>query len=123
MGRRPARCYRQIRGKPYPKSRFCRGVPDSKIRIYDVGMKRADVDMFPLCVHMVSWEKENISSEVRPESLPYLRLLRFAGRLRTTQHTIPPVGRLAATVGTCWAMLVSQCFLAVICSFSKRPPA
>ena len=52
MGRRPARCYRQSKGKPYPKSRFCRGVPDPKIRIYDVGMKRADVDVFPHCVHL-----------------------------------------------------------------------
>jgi large subunit ribosomal protein L10e len=26
-------------------------------------MKRADVDVFPFCIHMVSWEKENISSE------------------------------------------------------------
>ncbi|KIY97209.1 60S ribosomal protein L10 [Monoraphidium neglectum] len=52
MGRRPARCYRQSKGKPYPKSRYCRGVPDPKIRIYDVGMKRADVDTFPCCVHL-----------------------------------------------------------------------
>ncbi|KAK4421129.1 60S ribosomal protein L10 [Sesamum alatum] len=63
MGRRPARCYRQIKGKPYPKSRFNRGVPDPKIRIYDVGTKRKGVDEFPLCVHLVSWEKENVSSE------------------------------------------------------------
>ena len=48
----PARCYRQIKNKPYPKSRFCRGVPDPKIRIYDVGAKRAAVDMYPFCVHM-----------------------------------------------------------------------
>lgn len=48
----PARCYRQSKGKPYPKSRYCRGVPDPKIRIYDVGMKRADVDTFPYCVHL-----------------------------------------------------------------------
>jgi hypothetical protein len=27
MGRRPARCYRYSHGKPYIKSRFCRGVP------------------------------------------------------------------------------------------------
>ena len=27
MGRRPFRCYRVIKNKPYPKSRFCRGVP------------------------------------------------------------------------------------------------
>ncbi|KAK1285650.1 60S ribosomal protein L10 [Acorus calamus] len=63
MGRRPARCYRQIKNKPYPKSRYCRGVPDPKIRIYDVGMKRKGVEEFPFCVHLVSWEKENVSSE------------------------------------------------------------
>uniref|UniRef100_F6GU72 Uncharacterized protein n=1 Tax=Vitis vinifera TaxID=29760 RepID=F6GU72_VITVI len=63
MGRRPARCYRQIKNKPYPKSRYCRGVPDPKIRIYDVGMKKKGVDEFPFCVHLVSWEKENVSSE------------------------------------------------------------
>lgn len=63
MGRRPARCYRQSKGKPYPKSRFCRGVPDPKIRIYDAGMKRADVEAFPACIHLASWEKENITSE------------------------------------------------------------
>mmetsp|Transcript_4605 Transcript_4605/g.16479 ORF Transcript_4605/g.16479 Transcript_4605/m.16479 type:complete len:226 (+) Transcript_4605:64-741(+) len=63
MGRRPHRCYRVIKNKPYPKSRFCRGVPDPKIRIYDVGMKKKGVDTFPHCVHLVSWEKENISSE------------------------------------------------------------
>lgn len=49
----PARCYRQIKGKPYPKSRFCRGVPDPKIRIYDAGAKRTGVDVFPHCVHLV----------------------------------------------------------------------
>lgn len=54
MGRRPFRCYRQSKGKPYPKSRHCRGVPDPKIRIYDAGMKRGDVDLFPYCVHLAS---------------------------------------------------------------------
>jgi len=63
MGRRPARCYRQIKNKPYPKSRYCRGVPDPKIRIYDVGMKRKPADDFPFCIHLASWEKENVSSE------------------------------------------------------------
>lgn len=53
----PARCYRHIKNKPYPKSRFCRGVPDAKIRIYDVGAKRATVDVFPHCVHLVRWVK------------------------------------------------------------------
>ncbi|RKP38996.1 60S ribosomal protein L10-A [Dimargaris cristalligena] len=63
MGRRPARCYRYCKNKPYPKSRFCRGVPDAKIRIYDLGRKKAGVDEFPLCVHLVSNEYEQLSSE------------------------------------------------------------
>jgi len=63
MGRRPARCYRYCKNKPYPKSRFCRGVPDPKIQIYDVGRKNAETDEFPLCVHLVSGEKEQLSSE------------------------------------------------------------
>lgn len=63
MGRRPARCYRYCKNKPYPKSRFCRGVPDPKIRIYDLGKKKAGVDEFPLCVHLVSFEREQLSSE------------------------------------------------------------
>lgn len=63
MGRRPARCYRYCRNKPYPKSRFCRGVPDPKIRIYDLGRKKASVDEFPLCIHLISNEREQLSSE------------------------------------------------------------
>jgi len=63
MGRRPARCYRYCKNKPYPRSRFCRGVPDPKIQIYDVGKKSASVDEFPLCVHLVSGEYEQLSSE------------------------------------------------------------
>ncbi|XP_060063369.1 large ribosomal subunit protein uL16-like [Ylistrum balloti] len=63
MGRRPARCYRYCKNKPYPKSRFCRGVPDPKIRIFDLGKKKARVDEFSLCVHLVSDEYEQLSSE------------------------------------------------------------
>ena len=55
--------YRYCKNKPYPKSRFCRGVPDPKIRIYDLGRKKANVDDFPLCVHMVSDEYEQLSGE------------------------------------------------------------
>jgi len=63
MGRRPFKCYRWIKNKPYIKSRYCRGVPDPKIRIYDLGRKKASVDEFPLAVHMISLERENLSSE------------------------------------------------------------
>ena len=63
MGRRPARCYRYQKNKPYIKSRYCRGVPESKIRIYDVGNKAANVDLFPYVAHLVCDEKQQISSE------------------------------------------------------------
>ena len=38
MGRRPARCYRYCKNKPYPKSRYNRGVPDSKVRYNTVAI-------------------------------------------------------------------------------------
>jgi large subunit ribosomal protein L10e len=63
MGRRPSRCYRFCKNKPYPKSRFCRGVPDAKIRTYDLGTRRANVEEFPAVVHIVSGELEQIASE------------------------------------------------------------
>eukprot|EP00727_Mastigamoeba_balamuthi_P014613 m51a1_g9778 putative 60S ribosomal protein L16 (259) ;mRNA; r:1679381-1680594 len=63
MGRRPGRCYRLVRGKPYIKSRYCRGVPDAKIRIFDLGRKRAGIEEFPLCIHLLSLERQNYSSE------------------------------------------------------------
>ena len=63
MGRRPARCYRVCNGKPFPKSRYNRGVPDPKIRSYDIGCKDASYDALPICVNLVSKEMEQISSE------------------------------------------------------------
>ena len=63
MGRRPARCYRQVKDKAYPKSRYCRGVPDPKLRIYDCGNRKADVRLFPSCVHLVSNEIANVCNE------------------------------------------------------------
>lgn len=36
---------------------------DAKIRIYDLGRKKAGVDEFPLTIHLVSDEYEQISSE------------------------------------------------------------
>jgi large subunit ribosomal protein L10e len=62
MGRRPARCVRFQKNKPYIKSRFCRGVPDAKIRIFDCGAKKTPVDMFPFVAHLVSDEKEQLTA-------------------------------------------------------------
>ena len=62
MGRRPFRCSRMQKNKPFIKSRYCRGVPDPKIRIFDCGNKKASVDQFPFVAHLVSDEKEQLSS-------------------------------------------------------------
>eukprot|EP00698_Gefionella_okellyi_P009010 TRINITY_DN225_c0_g2_i2.p1 TRINITY_DN225_c0_g2~~TRINITY_DN225_c0_g2_i2.p1 ORF type:complete len:222 (+),score=52.44 TRINITY_DN225_c0_g2_i2:44-667(+) len=82
MGRRPAVCYRYQKNKPYIKSRFVRGVPDPKIRIFDLGRKKADVDEFPFCAHLLSDEKEQLSSEAleaaRISANKYLT--KFAGK-------------------------------------------
>ena len=63
MGRRPTRCYQYCKNKPYLKSRFCRGVPDAKIHIFSLGHKKAKVDEFLLCGHMVSDEYDQLFSE------------------------------------------------------------
>jgi len=92
MGRRPARCYRYCKNKPYPKSRFCRGVPDPKIMIFDVGRKNATSDEFPLCVHLISREYEQISSEALEASRIVVNkyLTKYAGKdsfhLRVRPH-------------------------------------
>merc|ERR1712151_506954 len=69
-------------GKPYIKSRFCRGVPDPKIRAYDVGRKKAPVDDFRLCVHLVSCEREQVSSEALE-----------AARIRANKHMVKSCGK------------------------------
>jgi len=38
-------------------------VPESKIKIFDVGNKKAPVDLFPFVAHLVCDEKQQISSE------------------------------------------------------------
>lgn len=63
MGRRPGRCYRYCKNKPYIKSRYCRGVPDSKLAIYDLGKKKAGLLDFPASISLISREREQISAE------------------------------------------------------------
>jgi large subunit ribosomal protein L10e len=82
MGRRPWKCSRYCKNKPYIKSRYCRGVPEAKIKIFDVGKKRIPCDTFPACVHLLSLEKEQISSE----SLE-------AARITANKHMINSVGK------------------------------
>lgn len=70
--------------QPYPKSRFNRGVPDPKIRIFDLGRKKANVDDFPTCIHLVSNEYEQLSSE----ALEAARICanKYVSRFAPTSH-------------------------------------
>merc|ERR1712113_1371212 len=63
-------------------SRFNRGVPDPKLRFYDGGRKKSYWDMFPNCIHLVSKEKEQISSE----SLE-------AGRIAANKYMVTRTGK------------------------------
>ena len=63
MGRRPFKCYRVIKNKPFPKSRYNRGVPDAKIRAYDIGAKKLSHTEFPYTINLISKENQQISSE------------------------------------------------------------
>ncbi len=40
MGLRPAKCYSQTRGKPYTRKDYMRGIPGSKITIFDMGEQK-----------------------------------------------------------------------------------
>jgi len=82
MGRRPARCYRYCNGKPWPKSRFVRGVPDPKIRIFDTGKKKIPCEEFPAVAHMVCDEMQQITSEALE-----------AARIATNKYMITNAGR------------------------------
>lgn len=97
MGRRPARCYRYCKNKPYIKSRFCRGVPDAKIRIFDIGDKSASVDTYPFVAHMLSDEREQVGvggSRFTP-SFP-LKLLKLLVLLLTSTSS-STVARIPST--------------------------
>ncbi|KAL9643478.1 hypothetical protein ABK040_010092 [Willaertia magna] len=107
MGRRPARCYRWQRGKPYIKSRFCRGVPDPKIRIFDAGRKKGDYSLFKHCVHLVSDEKEQITNEAleaaRIAANKYM--LKYAGkdnfhlRIRVHPYHVLRINKMLSCAG------------------------
>ncbi|VVB10986.1 unnamed protein product [Arabis nemorensis] len=89
----------------YPKSRYCRGVPDPKIRIYDFGMKKKGVNEFFYCVHLVSLEKENVSSEA-PEAACIACNKYMHDNLQTG---------MKGSFGTCARVVIGHVLLSVRC--------
>jgi len=55
MGKRPARCYTKITGPAYTRvGKYIRGVPDPRIRAFDMGNRKAE---FPVHIHLVAKER------------------------------------------------------------------
>jgi large subunit ribosomal protein L10e len=106
MGRRPARCYRYFRARPFPKSRFCRGVPDPRIQRYETGTKTAATHIFPYCVRIIILEQEHVSSEAleacRVSSNRYMqRRIGKAYHLRINLHpfSVLRINKMLSTAG------------------------
>merc|ERR1712093_323598 len=103
MGRRPARCYRYCKNKPYIKSRYCRGVPEPKLRIYDLGRKKAGVDEFPFVAHLLSWEHEQILFSVRSKDNSKAHVIEA---LRRAKYKFP--GRQKIVLSNKWGFTPLQ---------------
>jgi large subunit ribosomal protein L10e len=106
MGRRPARCYLYFNSRPYPKSWFCRGVPDSRIQRYETGTKSARAHLFPYCTRLILFEKEHVSSEAleaaRVSSNRYMqRRMGKAYHIRITLHPfhVLRINKMLSTAG------------------------
>ena len=113
-----------------------------------MGQKKRGVDEFPLCVHLVSWEKENVSSEaleaariacnkymakhagkdafhlrVRAHPFHVLRINKMlscagADRLQTGMR-----GAFGKPTGTCARVAIGQVLLSVRCRDAHAPQA
>lgn len=56
MPERPSKCYRNLTKKAYTRKKYIRGVPGSKITIYDMGVKESDAEKFTLKVSLIAVE-------------------------------------------------------------------
>ncbi|KAL7719564.1 Ribosomal protein L10 [Entamoeba marina] len=137
MGRRPGRCYRIVRGHPFPKSKFCRGVPDPRIRLFDIGKRKAKCDEFPCCVHIVEAMeaaricinknmlkvsgKDSFHVRIRLHPFHVLRINKMlscagADRLQTGMR-----GAYGKNYGTCARVKVGQVFISGRCKQENLP--
>ena len=95
---------------------------DPKIRIFDLGRKKAKVDEFPLCVHLVSDEFEQISSEALEAGRICANkyLVKFAGkdafhmRVRLHPFHVIRINKMLSCAGADRYPLLSFCFYIII---------
>jgi len=104
MARKPARMYRRLDGMAYVRREYMRGVPGSKIMIFDMGNPNAD---FPVTVSLVSEEacqiRHNALESARISANKYL--MRRVGRnnyhfkVRVYPHHVLREHKLAVGAG------------------------
>lgn len=72
MVRKPARMYRERKGRAYTRKEFMGGIPGSRISQFDLGDLRTD---FPVAIHLVAAE----ACQIRNQALE-------AARISTNRH-------------------------------------
>ena len=106
---------------------------DPKIRIFDLGRKKARVDDFPLCIHLISDEYEQLSSEALEAGRICANkyLVKHCGKdafhLRVRLHPfhVNRINKMLSCAGADRCVLssstdwVSSSFLCCLCYFAK----
>ncbi|KAH1226131.1 60S ribosomal protein L10 [Glycine max] len=87
-------------------------------------MKKKGVDEFPFCVHLVCWEKENVSSEalesafhlrVRMDPSHVLRINKMLSCAGADRLQIGMRGAFGKLLATCARVAIGQVHLSVCC--------
>ncbi len=104
MPRRPARCYSQIDRPPYTRRKYMRGVPDPKIRLFDLGSSSED---FSTQIDLIAEEE----AQIRSEALEAARIIvnryltqeigrtKYNMRIRVYPHHVLRENKMMAVAG------------------------
>nr|GEX64137.1 hypothetical protein [Tanacetum cinerariifolium] len=81
----PARFYRQIKNKPYLKSRYCCGVPDPKIRSYDVDNIMDGINIDDLTIEQylrLTQENQTPSMVKKVDDMTIVKCIEYEERIK-----------------------------------------
>lgn len=96
---------------------------DPKIRIYDLGSKKVPVDNFPLTVHLVSDEYEQLSSEALEAAricankymVKHCGKDQFHMRIRVHPFHVLRINKMLSCAGADRLVPICGCGVAVLC--------
>ncbi len=101
---------------------------DPKIRIYDLGSKKIPVDNFPLCVHLVSDEYEQLSGEALEAAricankymVKYCGKDQFHMRIRVHPFHVLRINKMLSCAGADRYVSVIVCYIITCCGWSAQ---